>query len=304
MNLSVELGKLKLKNPITVASGTFGYGEEFSDIVDLNQLGAIIVKGLTLKPRPGNTPQRIVETASGMLNSIGLQNVGVDAFIEKKVPFLKQFDTQIIANINGVSTEEYEALASKLEPVKEVAALEINLSCPNVKEGGIHFGTRPEKIFEVTSKVRKVFSRGILTKLSPNVTDIVPMAQAVQDAGGDGVSMINTLIGMAIDIYKKRPVLASVTGGLSGPAVKPVAIRMIYEVFGKVRIPILGMGGIGSWQDAVEFFLAGSTAISIGTANFYNPRVSVEILEGLKQYMQKFNIESVRDLNRCMTKKP
>lgn len=296
MDLSVELGCFKLKNPITVASGTFGYGEEFSKLIDLNLLGGIAVKGLTLKPRKGNEPQRIVETPSGMLNSIGLQNVGIDAFISRKVPFLKKFDTQIIANINGVATEEYEELAARLELVEEVGAVEINLSCPNVKEGGIHFGSNPDKIYEVTSRVRKVFSRGVLTKLSPNVTDIIPMAQAVKAAGGDGVSMVNTFVGMAIDIYKRRPVLKSITGGLSGPAIKPMAIRLIYEVYSKVNIPILGMGGIASIEDAIEFMIAGSGAISIGTANFYDPTLSIRLLGDLKKYMAKMGFSSAKEI--------
>lgn len=296
MNLTVELGRLKLKNPVTVASGTFGYGEEFSELMDLNALGGIAVKGLTLEPRKGNPPQRIVETPSGMLNSIGLQNVGIDQFISKKVPFLKRFDTCVIANINGVTTQEYAELARKLEPVNEVAAIEINLSCPNVKEGGIHFGSTPEKIHEVTSAVRRNFSRGILTKLSPNVTDIVSMAQAAGDGGADGVSLVNTFVGMAIDIYKRKPVLRSLTGGLSGPAIKPIAVRMVYETHVKVGIPILGMGGISTAEDALEFLLAGAAAISVGTANFYDPTASVKILSGIRAYMEKFGIHSVREL--------
>lgn len=296
MDLTVELGRLRLKNPITVASGTFGYGEEFSEIIDLNQLGGIFVKGLTLKPRKGNPPQRIVETPSGMLNSIGLQNVGVDHFIEKKIPFLKKFDTKVLANINGTTVEEYEELALRLESVPEVSALEINLSCPNVKEGGIHFGSKPDKIFEVTSKVRKRFSRGVLTKLSPNVTDIVPMAEAVQAAKADGVSMVNTFVGMAIDIYKRRPILKSITGGLSGPAIKPIAVRMIHEVYSKLDIPILGMGGIGTVEDVLEFLIAGASAISVGTANFYDPTAPIKILETLKKHMIKFEISSLKEI--------
>jgi dihydroorotate dehydrogenase (NAD+) catalytic subunit len=296
VDLTVELGRLRLKNPITVASGTFGYGEEFSEIIDLNQLGGIFVKGLTLKPRKGNPPQRIVETPSGMLNSIGLQNVGVDHFIEKKIPFLKKFDTKVLANINGTTVEEYEELALRLESVPEVSALEINLSCPNVKEGGIHFGSKPDKIFEVTSKVRKRFSRGVLTKLSPNVTDIVPMAEAVQAAKADGVSMVNTFVGMAIDIYKRRPILKSITGGLSGPAIKPIAVRMIHEVYSKLDIPILGMGGIGTVEDVLEFLIAGASAISVGTANFYDPTAPIKILETLKKHMIKFEISSLKEI--------
>lgn len=296
MNLSVELGRFKLKNPVTVASGTFGYGEEYADVFDLNQLGAIAVKGLTLKPRKGNEPQRIVETPLGMLNSIGLQNVGVDAFIREKIPFLKQYDIQIIANINGETTEEYEALAERLNSVPEVAAVEINLSCPNVKAGGIHFGTDPEKIYEVTSKVRAKFSRAVLTKLSPNVTDIVPMAEAVRKAGGDAVCVINTLLGMAIDIHKRRPVIKSKVGGLSGPAIKPIAIRFVHEIHQNVDIPILGMGGISTPEDAIEFLIAGASAIAIGTANFYDPLASIKILEGLKSYMIESNLLNVSDL--------
>ncbi|MBI1883380.1 MAG: dihydroorotate dehydrogenase [Chlamydiae bacterium] len=296
MNLSVELGRLKLKNPVTVASGTFGYGEEFSQLIDLNELGGIFVKGLTLKPKKGNPPQRIVETPSGMLNSIGLQNVGVEAFIQKKIPFLKKYNTAILANINGVTVEEYEEIAERLNAIPEVAALEINLSCPNVKEGGIHFGTNPDKVYEVTSRVRKKFSRAVLTKLSPHVTDIVAMAEAVRSAGADAVSVINTLIGMAFDIDRRKPVLKSITGGLSGPAIKPVALRLVYEIHSKVNIPILGMGGISTAEDAVEFILAGSTAISIGTANFYDPLAAVKILKGLKDYMKKFGFKNINEL--------
>jgi len=299
-NLNARLGRLELKNPVTVASGTFGYGEEYSGLIDLNCLGGVAVKGLTLKPRKGNAPQRIVETPSGMLNSIGLQNVGVDDFIRKKIPFLKQFDTKVIANINGVCDEEYEEVAHRLNEVKEVAAVEINLSCPNVKEGGIHFGTNPDRIYEVTSKVRKQFMRGVLTKLSPNVTNIVPMAEAVQSAGADGVSMINTLVGMAIDIYKRRPAIHSITGGLSGPAIKPVAVRMIYEVRRKLDIPILGMGGISRIEDVIEFLMAGATAVSVGTANFYDPTLSARLVDELGDFMRKNGFRSIAEINGAL----
>lgn len=300
LNLNVKLGSLELKNPITVASGTFGYGEEYSGLIDLNKIGGIAVKGLTLKPRKGNAPQRIVETPSGMLNSIGLQNVGVDDFIQKKVPFLRQYDTKIIANINGICDEEYEEVAHRLNSVQEVAAVEINLSCPNVKEGGIHFGTNPDRIYEVTSKVRKQFNRGVLTKLSPNVTHIVPMAEAVQSAGADGVSMINTLVGMAIDIYKRRPAIHSVTGGLSGPAIKPVAVRMIYEVRQKLDIPILGMGGISRIEDVIEFLMAGATAVSVGTANFYDPALSARLVLELEEFMKRNSFSNIDEINHAL----
>jgi dihydroorotate dehydrogenase (NAD+) catalytic subunit len=231
-----------------------------------------------------------------MLNSIGLQNVGVEAFIKEKVPFLKQFDTCIVANINGETVEEYEELASRLDLVKEVHALEINLSCPNVKAGGVHFGRDPEKVYEVTSRVRKKFGRGIFTKLSPNVNSIIPIAEAVQRAGSDAVSLVNTFLGMAVDIHKKIPVLKSVFGGLSGPAIKPIALRMVYEVYSKVHIPILGMGGIASVEDALEFLIAGASAVSVGTANFYDPRISLKIVNGLREYMTRNDIKDIREI--------
>ncbi|MDP3980201.1 MAG: dihydroorotate dehydrogenase [Chlamydiota bacterium] len=296
MNMAVELGRLKLKNPITVASGTFGYGEEYSSIVDLNRIGAVIVKGLTLKPRHGNPPPRIAETPSGMLNAIGLQNVGVDCFVKEKVPFLSCFDTAIIANINGSTIDEYRELAKILNKVDEVSALEINLSCPNVREGGIHFGTMPEKVFELTDAVRVVYDKAVLVKLSPNITDIIPLARAAVEAGADGVSVINTLLGMAVDIRKRKPVLKNITGGLSGPAIKPVALRMVHEIYQHVPVPILGMGGISSVEDVLEFLIVGASAVSIGTANFINPCTSIQILDKLISYMNENNIVDICDL--------
>ncbi|MDA8431459.1 MAG: dihydroorotate dehydrogenase [Nitrospiraceae bacterium] len=287
MKLEVHIGKLKLKNPVMTASGTFGYGEEYSEFVDLNRLGAVVVKGLSLEPKQGNPPPRVVETASGMLNAIGLQNIGIERFISEKMPFLRRYDTAVIVNFFGDSVDEYAAAAERLSGVDGIHGLEMNISCPNKQEGWCIFGTDPKVTARVVGEVRKRTSLPLIVKLSPNVTDISLMARAAEDAGADAVSLINTLTGMAIDIRTKKPRLANRTGGLSGPAVKPVAIRMVYEVFRAVKVPIIGMGGIMSGDDAVEFLLAGASAVAVGTANFVDPGATTAILDGIIDYMEK-----------------
>lgn len=295
LNLSVELNGLTLHNPITVASGTFGFGREYAEYVDLNNIGGIMVKGLTLKPRLGNPSPRVAETPMGMLNSVGLQNPGIEYFEAHEIPFLRAYGSKIIANINGTNIEEYCEIAKKATAM-DVDSLELNISCPNVKEGGLAFGTNPETVFEVVSAVRAVTDKHLIVKLSPNVTDIKPIALAAERAGADCLSLINTLTGMVIDINSRKPILARGIGGMSGPAVKPVAVRLVYEVASVVKIPIIGMGGISKWQDAIEFFLAGASAISIGTANFVNPKVTEEVLAGIQQYMIDKGIVDINDL--------
>lgn len=296
MNTSVNLAGIKMKNPVTVASGTFGYGREFTDFIDLNKLGGICTKGTSLKPRPGNKPPRVCETASGMLNSIGLQNPGVEYFMENDLPWLKRFDTSIIVNACGSSIDEYVELCKILNTL-DIDGVELNLSCPNVKAGCLAFGTTYEGVKEVTKEVRKVLtSKPLIVKLTPNVTDITLPAKAVQDAGADGVSLINTLLGMSIDIHKKKPILANNTGGLSGPAIRPVAVRMVYQVSKAVDIPILGMGGIVNGQDAIEFMLAGATAISIGAGNFVSPDTSIKVINEIEDYMNMHGIEDINEI--------
>ena len=296
MNTEIEFCGMKMKNPVTVASGTFGYGREFAQYIDLNKLGGIVTKGTSLKPRPGNKAPRVCETASGMLNSIGLQNPGVEHFMEQDLPWLRSFDTKIIVNACGSSVEEYVELAKILNTL-DIDAVELNLSCPNVKAGCMAFGTSYEGVKEVTTQVRKeLTSKPLIVKLTPNVTDIVNPAKGAEDAGADGVSLINTLLGMKIDIDKRKPVLANNTGGLSGPAVKPVAVRMVYQVAQAVNIPILGLGGIVTGEDVIEFMLAGATAVSIGTGNFISPDVSIKAIEGIEKYMKKHNIENLKDI--------
>lgn len=295
MNTEVNLAGIKMKNPVTVASGTFGYGREFSHFFDLSKLGGIITKGTSLKPRSGNKPSRVCETASGMLNSIGLQNPGVEYFAQNDLPFLRKFDTAIIVNACGSSIEEYVELCKILNTL-EINGVELNLSCPNVKEGCMAFGNTYEGVKKVTSEVRKVLDKPLLVKLTPNVTDIASIAKAVEDAGADGVSLINTLLGMKIDIDKRKPALANNMGGLSGPAIKPVAVRMVYQVAQAVNIPVLGMGGIINGEDAIEFMLAGATAISIGAGNFMNPYTSVNTVEGIEKYMEKYKIQNINDI--------
>ena len=296
MNLSVEIGKIKMKNPVMTASGTFGSGQELSDIVDLNKLGAIVVKGTSIKPWKGNPYPRTAETPAGMLNAIGLQNDGVDDFIEKKLPFLMQFDTPVIVNIVGQAVEDYAEVARKLEGIDGVSGVEINISCPNVKEGCLAFGTTPEGTASVVRAVRAATSLTVITKLSPNVTDVVSMAKAAVDAGTDAISLINTLLGTAINPWTRTFRLANIVGGLSGPAVKPVALRMVWQVAQAVDVPIIGMGGIVTALDAVEFLLAGATAIAVGTGTFVNPLATVEIAEGIASYMEKMKISDVREL--------
>ena len=295
MNTKVNLAGIEMKNPVTVASGTFGYGREFSNFFDLGKLGAVITKGTSLKPKSGNKPPRVCETASGMLNSIGLQNPGVDFFAENDLPFLRKFDTKIIVNACGSTIDEYVELAKVLNKL-DIDGVELNLYCPNVKAGCMAFGNTYEGVKEVTSRVRKVLDKPLIVKLTPNVTDIASIAKAVEDAGADGVSLINTLLGMKIDIEKRKPVLANNTGGLSGPAIKPVAVRMVYQVSQAVKIPILGMGGIVNGDDAIEFMLAGATAISIGAGNFIDPYTSVNTVKQIEEYMEKHKIEDINEI--------
>ena len=296
VNLEVDIGKLKLKNPVMTASGTFGYGEEYAEFVDLNRLGAIVVKGLSLKPKEGNPPPRVVETAAGMLNAIGLQNIGIERFVNEKIPFLKTYDTPVIVNFFGDSIGEYEEAAERLSSVDGIHGLEMNISCPNKQAGWCIFGTDPRVTAEVVGAVRKKTGLPLIVKLSPNVTDISLMARVAEESGADAVSLINTLTGMAIDIRTKRPKLANVTGGLSGPAVKPVAVRMVYEVFKTVKIPVIGMGGIMNADDAIEFMIAGASAVAVGTANFVNPGVTTGIIDGIIDFMEKEGIEDIGSL--------
>jgi len=295
-DLCVNIGGLELQNPVMTASGTFGYAREFEKLVNLHRLGAVIVKGISLEPRVGNPPPRIVETASGMLNAIGLQNVGVKRFIAEKMVYLRGLRVPVIVNILGDTVEEYKEITRRLAHVDGIAALEINISCPNVKKGGVAFGTDPQMAASVTSAVKEVAAVPVMVKLSPNVSDIAAMARAVEDGGADSISLINTLIGMAIDLKSKRPVLANVIGGLSGPAIKPVALRMVYQVAQAVKIPVIGIGGIDCTEDALEFLLAGASAIQVGTANFVTPRVSEDIVEGISSYVKQNRLTSIRDL--------
>ena len=295
-DMSVEIAGLNLRNPVMTASGTFGYGEEFSQYVNLETIGAFVTKGLSLMPRAGNPTPRIVETPGGMLNAIGLQNVGIEAFIQKKVPFLRTVNTPAIANFFGSTPEEYAELATRLEAIPEVAALEVNISCPNVKQGGIVFGTDPACAASVVTACRAVTTKPLIVKLSPNVTDIVEMAQACEEAGADALSVINTLTGMAIDLERRRPVLANITGGLSGPAIKPVALRMVWQVARAVKVPVIGIGGIMSATDALEFMLAGATAVQVGTASFVNPAAAQEIAQGMEQWLTSHGVADVKSL--------
>ncbi len=295
-DMTVNIAGLKLRNPVMTASGTFGYGEEFSQYVDLEKIGAFVTKGLSLKPRAGNPTPRIVETPGGMLNAIGLQNVGIDAFIQKKVPFLRSVNTPAIANFFGYTPDEYAELAARLDAIPEVAALEVNISCPNVKQGGIVFGTDPGCAASVIKACRAATSKPLIVKLSPNVTDIVEMALACEGAGADALSVINTLTGMAIDLERRRPVLANITGGLSGPAIKPIALRMVWQVSKAVKLPVIGIGGIMSATDALEFILAGATAVQVGTASFVNPGAAQAIAEGMEQWLAEQGIADVRSL--------
>ncbi|MBI5788245.1 MAG: dihydroorotate dehydrogenase [Candidatus Schekmanbacteria bacterium] len=295
--LNVNIAGIKLKNPVLAASGTFGYGEEYSRWLDLNQLGGIVVKGLSLNPHQGNPPPRIVETPAGMLNAIGLENVGLKVFLEEKLPFLTRFDTAVIINIWGKEVADYVTIAKELDSVREIAGLELNVSCPNIKKGGISFGTNPDLLMELVQAVRSQLTRlPLIVKLSPNVTDIVAIAIAAEKSGADALSLINTLIGMAIDVKTRRPRLANITGGLSGPAIHPIAVRMVWQVAQAVKLPIIGLGGIMNSSDALEFIIAGARAVAVGTANFITPQTSIEILNGLRQYLVEQKIEDVNEL--------
>ncbi len=293
-DLRVSIGSLKLRNPVMTASGTFGYAREFEPYVNLHHLGAVVVKGISLEPRAGNPPPRIVETACGMLNAIGLENVGVERFIKEKMSSLQDANVPVFVNILVDSLDEYREIARRLHGVPGIAGIEVNISCPNVKKGGVAFGTVPDMAAAVTKAVKAESSVPVVVKLSPNVSDITVIAKAVEDAGADAVSLINTLIGMAIDHKRKKPRIANVIGGLSGPAIKPVALRMVYQVSQAVSIPVIGVGGIESWQDVVEFMLAGATAVQIGTANFVNPRASEDAVEGLTSYVNNEKLDSIR----------
>lgn len=294
--LEVQIGDLTLKNPVTTASGTFGYGTEYIDFMDLGTLGGIFVKGTTLEPRQGNDYPRMAETPAGMLNSVGLQNKGVDYFVEHLYPVIKEYDTHMMVNVSGSTVEDYVACAEKLANLDKMPAIELNISCPNVKEGGMAFGTSCRSAAEVTRAVRDVFPKTLIVKLSPNVTDITEIARAVEGEGADSLSLVNTFLGMAIDVEQRRPMLSTITGGLSGPCIKPLAVRMVWQVFQAVKVPIIGMGGICNWQDAIEFILAGSAAIQVGTYNFIDPAAPVKILEGINDYLDRHGFDSVRDL--------
>ena len=294
--LEVEIGNLKLKNPVMTASGTYGYGTEYKDFIDLGRLGGIVVKGTTLEPRQGNNYPRMAETPSGMLNSVGLQNKGVDYFVDHLYPVIKDYDTHMIVNVSGSTIEDYVACTEKLAHLDKIPAIELNISCPNVKEGGMSFGVSCESAAKVTRAVRDVYPKTLIVKLSPNVTSIADIARAVEDEGADSVSLVNTFLGMAIDVESRKPKLSTVTGGLSGPCIKPIAVRMVWEVFNAVKIPIIGMGGICNWQDAIEFILAGSAAIQVGTYNFIDPAATIKILEGIESYLHRHNIDSVTEL--------
>ena len=297
--LKVEIAGIKLKNPVMTASGTFGYGQEYASFIDLNRLGAVILKGITLKPKVGNPPPRIIETPSGMLNAIGLQNVGVEILIKEKLPYLQKFDTPVIINISGDTIEEYIELARRLGEVSKemgITGLEVNISCPNVKNGGMTWGTNAKATYKIVNSIRKVTTLPLIVKLTPNVTDIKIIAQAAEEAGADALSLINTLMGMAVDIDSRKPKLANISGGLSGPAVKPVALWLVWQVFQTVNIPIIGIGGIIKVEDALEFIIAGARAIEIGTANFINPNITIKIIEGIKKYLIKNNIKNVNEL--------
>lgn len=302
VDTTIEIAGLKLRNPVTTASGTFGYGPEYSDFVKPEALGAVIVKGTTLNPRQGNPYPRMAETPSGMLNAVGLQNGGVNHFIEHILPEIKNYDTNIIVNVAGSRIEEYVEVCRLLAPFKEIRAVEINISCPNVKEGGMAFGTDPRAAADVTEAVRKVWPRAMIVKLSPNVTDIVPIALAVQDAGADAVSLINTLTGMVIDTRTRRPVLSTVTGGLSGPAVRPVALRMVWQVARAVNIPVIGLGGIMTADDALQFIMAGASAVQIGTANFVNPQACLDVINGIQNYCSANHIDDIKQLIGCVNR--
>jgi len=296
VNLGVKLKDLSLKNPVMTASGTFGFGEEFEDFIDINRLGGIIVKGTTRHHREGNPYPRMAETPSGMLNAVGLQNKGVENFCSEIYPRIKHYDTNILVNVSGSLIEDYVETAAMINELEHIPAIELNISCPNVKEGGMAFGTSCASAASVVKEVRKVYKKHLMVKLSPNVTDITEIAKAVEAEGADSVSLINTLLGMAINAETREPLLSTITGGLSGPCVKPVALRMVWQVFNAVKIPIVGLGGIMNAKDAIEFLLAGATAIQLGTANFIDPQVTVKVVEGIEEYMTRHNIQDINEL--------
>ncbi|MBQ8031906.1 MAG: dihydroorotate dehydrogenase [Butyrivibrio sp.] len=296
MNTSVEIAGVKFKNPVMTASGTFGSGMEYSDFVDLGRLGAVVTKGVANIPWEGNPVPRVAEVYGGMLNAIGLQNPGVEVFAKRDLKFLEDYDTKVIVNVCGKTVEDYLEVIERLSDEKRVDMLEINVSCPNVKEGAIAFGQKAEALFDITKKIKEKAKQPVIMKLSPNVTSISEMAKAAEAAGADAISLINTITGMKIDIYKKKFVLANRTGGMSGPAIKPVAVRMVYEASHAVKIPVIGMGGISNYEDAIEFIMAGATAIAVGAANFHNPYATVEIVEGIERYMQEQGIEDINEI--------
>ena len=300
INLSVSIGGLKLKNPVMVASGTFGYGEEYSSLIDVNMLGALVTKGISLEPSPGNPPPRIIETPSGMLNAIGLQNIGFESFISDKMPLLRTYDTSVVVNFYGSKIDDYVELAEKLSGIDGVDALEANISCPNIKKGGISFGADPEMAYEVTRQVRKVTSLPLIVKLTPNVTDISAVALRVEAAGADAVSLTNTFTGMVVDIDKCRPSLANITGGLSGPAVRPLSLRMVWETVNKISIPVVGIGGITDYSDALQFLICGAKAVQIGTGLFVNPKAPVSIIDGIKGYMEGKGFSDINEILGCL----
>lgn len=302
VDLSVEIGNLKLKNPVLTASGTFGYGEEFSDFIDLNRLGGFIVKGTTLNHREGNPYPRMVETPSGMLNAVGLQNKGVDYFIEHIYPRLQAYDTNPIVNVSGASVDDYVKVCEKLNDLDGIKAIEINISCPNVKQGGMAFGTTCSGAQSVVREVRKAYDKTMIVKLSPNVTDITEIARAVEDCGADAVSLTNTFLGMAIDVERMKPYLSTITGGLSGACIRPIAVRMVWQVANAVKIPIVGLGGIMNGRDAVEFMLAGATAVQIGTANFIDPTTTVKVIDYIADFLKRHNMSSAKELIGAMQK--
>ena len=296
VQLNTKIGSLELKNPVMTASGTFGYGTEYADFMDISRLGAIIVKGTTLAPRQGNPYPRMAETPSGMLNAVGLQNKGVDYFVDHIYPEVQKIGTAIIVNVSGSCIDDYLQCASIINTLDDIPAIELNISCPNVKQGGMAFGVNPESAAQVVSAVRKAYDKTLIVKLSPNVTDITEIARAVEGAGADSVSLINTMLGMAIDAEKRRPILSTITGGMSGPAVKPVALRMVWQTAKAVKIPVIGLGGICSATDAIEFLLAGASAIQIGTANFIDPSISEKVVDGIADYLERHGFNSVQEI--------
>lgn len=300
-DMRVDISGLNLKNPVLTASGTFGYGIEYSEVVDLNMLGGIVVKATTLKPREGNPPPRLVETPGGMMSCCGLQNVGVDSFIKEKLPLLRGYDTAVIVNIAGESIMEFSEVARRLEDVDGISAYELNVSCPNVKMGGMAFGVDKRAVAKITKAVKRVSKRPVIVKLTPNVTDITEIALSAQDSGADAISLINGLLGLSIDVETKRPRLGNITGGLTGPCIKPVALRMVWQVSKAVSIPVIGVGGISSAEDALEFIIAGASAVEVGTANFFKPKVTLEIIDGIRDYLMRHRISSVEELRGSLS---